>query len=80
MYLSGVFDIADEYKSGTVSAGSLLRCITGLVDLPKLDKWKLEELKRMLDPKNDDRYVDSGTWAVVGQSWIEMMLNPGREI
>ena len=79
MYLSGVFDIADKYKSGTVSAGSLLECITGMVDLPKLEKWKLEELKRMLDPKNDNRYVDSDTWAVVGKSWVEMMLNPGEE-
>ena len=79
MYLSGVFDIADKYKSGTVSAGSLLECITGMVDLPKLEKWKLEELKRMLDPKNDNRYVDSDTWAVVGKSWVEMMLNPGGE-
>ena len=78
MYLLGVFDIADKYKSGTVSAGSLLECITGLVDLPKLDKWKLEELKRMLDPKNDNRYVDAATWSVVGQSWVEMMLNPGK--
>ena len=77
MYLSGVFDIADKYKSGTVSAGSLLECITNMVDLPKLDKWKLEELKRMLDPNNDNRYVDSATWSVVGKSWVEMMLNPG---
>jgi len=76
MYLSGVFDIADKYKSGTVSAVCLLECITGMVDLPKLDKWKLEELKRLLDPNDDNRYVDSGTWAVVGESWVEMMLNP----
>ena len=78
MYLTGVFNIADKYKSGTVSAGSLLECITNMVDLPKLDKWKLEELKRMLDPMNDNRYVDAASWAVVGQSWVEMMLNPGK--
>ena len=78
MYLTGVFNIADKYKSGTVSAGSLLECITNMVDLPRLDKWKLEELKRMLDPMNDNRYVDAASWSVVGQSWVEMMLNPGK--
>ena len=78
MYLSDFFDIADKFKTGTVTAGSLLQCITGMVDLPKLDAWKLEELKRRLDPNGDNRYVDSATWAVVGQSWVEMMLNPGN--
>ena len=78
IYLSGVFNIADKYKSGTVSAGSLLECITNMVDMPRLDNWKLEELKRMLDPKNDNRYVDADTWALVGQTWVEMMLNPGK--
>ena len=79
MYLTGVFSLADKYKSGTVSAGRLLECITSMVDLPKLDKWKLEELKRMLDPMNDNRYVDAASWCVVGQSWVEMMLNPGKQ-
>ena len=79
MYLTGVFNMADKYKSGTVSTGRLLECITSMVDLPKLDKWKLEELKRMLDPMNDNRYVDAASWCVVGQSWVEMMLNPGKQ-
>ena len=78
MYLTGVFNMADKYKSGTVSAGMLLDCITSMVDLPRLDKWKLEELKRMLDPMNDNRYVDAASWSVVGQTWVEMMLNPGK--
>ena len=71
--------MADKYKSGTVTTGRLLDCITSMVDLPKLDKWKLEELKRMLDPMNDNRYVDAASWSVVGQSWVEMMLNPGKQ-
>ena len=79
MYLTGVFNMADKYKSGTVSTGRLLECITSMVDLPKLDKWKLEELKRMLDPMNDNRYVDAASWCVVGHSWVEMMLNPGKQ-
>ena len=44
-------------RSGAVKAGSLFNFIKNLVDLPKLDKWKLEELQRLLDPNNDNRYV-----------------------
>ena len=39
-----------------MKAGSLFAYIKNLVDLPKLDKWKLEELQRLLDPNNDNRY------------------------
>ena len=39
-----------------MKAGSLFDFIKNLVDLPKLDKWKLEELQRLLDPNNDNRY------------------------
>mgnify|MGYP001240216716 CR=1 FL=1 len=45
------------YRSGAVKAGSLFDFIKNLVDLPKLDKWKLEELQRLLDPNNDNRYI-----------------------
>ena len=44
-------------RSGAVKAGSLFDFIKNLVDLPKLDKWKLEELQRLLDPNNDNRYI-----------------------
>ena len=47
------------------------------MDLPRLDKWKLEELRRMLDPNKDNRYVDRKLWSEVGQSWVEMMMDPG---
>ena len=60
-----------------VSARSLLEYLSNLVDLPKLDKWKLEELSRMLDPNKDNRDVDLALWSDVGQSWVEMMLDPG---
>ena len=48
-----------SYRSGAVKAGSLFDFIKNLVDLPKLDKWKLEELQRLLDPNNDNRYFFS---------------------
>ena len=57
---------------------SLLEYLGSLVDLPRLDKWKLEELSRLLDPDKDDRYVDQAQWSKVGQAWIEMMLDPGK--
>ena len=49
-----------------------------LVDLPRLDKWKLEELSRLLDPDKDDRYVDQAQLNKVGRTWIDMMLDPGQ--
>ena len=57
---------------------SLLEYLGSLVDLPRLDKWKLEELSRLLDPDKDNRYVDQAQWSKVGQTWIEMMLDPGK--
>ena len=59
-----------------MTARSLFDFISNLVDLPKLDKWKLEELNRLLDPNNDNRYVDMETWSGVGKSWVDMMMNP----
>ena len=60
-----------------VSSRSLLEYLSSLVDLPRLDKWKLEELSRMLDPNKDNRYMDRELWSEVGQSWVEMMMDPG---
>ena len=60
-----------------MSSRSLLEYLSSLVDLPRLDKWKLEELSRMLDPNKDNRYVDKELWSEVGQSWVEMMMDPG---
>ena len=60
-----------------MSARSLLEYLSNLVDLPRLDKWKLEELNRLLDPNKDNRYVDMELWSEVGQSWVEMMMDPG---
>ena len=61
-----------------MSSRSLLEYLSSLVDLPRLDKWKLEELSRMLDPNKDNRYVDMELWSEVGQSWVEMMMDPGE--
>jgi len=57
-YLASMFYMVDTYRTGLVSARSLLEYLANLTDLPKLDKWKLEELSRMLDPNTDKRYVD----------------------
>merc|ERR1719206_1127398 len=75
-YLATMFYMVDTYRTGLVSARSLLDHLTNLVDLPKLDKWKLEELHRMLDPNKDNRYVDMELWSEVGQAWVEMMMDP----
>ena len=51
-----------------MSARSFLEYLANLTDLPKLDKCKLEELSRMLDPNTDNRYVDMELWSEVGQA------------
>ena len=48
-----------------------------LVDLPRLDNWKLEELNRLLNTNKDNRYVDMELWSEVWQSWLEMVMDPG---
>jgi len=75
-YLASMFFMVDTYRTGLVSARSLLEYLSNLVDLPRLDKWKLEELSRLLDPNKDNRYVDMELWSEVGQSWVEMMMDP----
>ena len=67
------------HRTGLVRSSSLLEYLGSLVDLPKLDKWKLEELNRLLDPDKDNRYVDQALWSKVGKAWVEMMMDPGRE-
>lgn len=59
--------MCDKYRSGTVQARSLFEFISNLVDLPRLDLRKFEELERLLDPNNDNRYIDMDTWSSVGR-------------
>merc|ERR1719228_2334176 len=79
-YLASMFNMVDTYRTGLVRSSSLLEYLGSLVDLPRLDKWKLEELSRLLDPDKDDRYVDQAQWSKVGQTWIDMMLDPGNHV
>lgn len=75
-YLASVFNMCDKYRSGTVQARSLFEFISNLVDLPRLDLRKFEELERLLDPNNDNRYIDMDTWSSVGRTWVDMIMNP----
>lgn len=75
-YLTSMFNMVDTYRTGLVTAGSLLEYLSNLVDLPRLDKWKLEELCRILDPNMDNRYVDRELWSEVGKAWAEMIMDP----
>jgi len=79
-YLASMFYMVDTYRTGLVRSSSLLEYLGSLVDLPKLDKWKLEELNRLLDPDKDNRYVDQALWSKVGQAWVEMMMDPGNHV
>ena len=55
-YLDSLFKHCDVYNTGSVRSGDLMRYLTSLVELPQLDKWRLDELDRLLDPRADNRY------------------------
>jgi len=74
-YLDSVFNHCDTYNTGSVRSGNLMRYLTSLVELPQLDKWRIDELGRLLDPRADNRYVDRSVWMSVGRSWVDMMLD-----
>ena len=54
-YLDSVFNQCDIYNTGSVRSGNLMRYLTSLVELPQLDKWRIDELGRLLDPRADNR-------------------------
>ena len=54
-YLDSVFNHCDTYNTGSVRSGNLMRYLTSLVELPQLDKWRIDELGRLLDPRADNR-------------------------
>ena len=55
-YLDSLFKHCDVYDTGSVRSSDLMRYLTSLVELPQLDKWRLDELDRLLDPRADNRY------------------------
>ena len=55
-YLDSLFKHCDVYNTGSVRSGDLMRYLTSLVELPQLDKWRLDELDRLLDPRADNRF------------------------
>merc|ERR550519_917482 len=74
--LRSMFKTCDEFMVGRVPAGKLLDYLLKLVDVPLLSKWKIDELSRLLDPQQDNRYVDEDLFQEVGLKWIEMMMDP----
>ena len=74
-YLRNVYMNVQSYVKD-VRVNDILKYILTLIDLQKEDKWKLDELNRLLDPDNNNRYVDMDTWSDVGKSWVDMMMNP----
>lgn len=50
-------------------------CMTGLVDLQDMDRWKVEELSRMRDPTGDNKCVDQQLFIRVGRDWVERVVD-----
>jgi len=74
--LRSMFTTCDEFRTGRVPAGKLLDYLLALVEVPSLNTWKVEELSRLLDPQQDNRYVDEEAFQEVGKKWVDMMLDP----
>ena len=42
------------------------------------DQWKMDELKRLLDPKQDNRKVNMEEFVEVGRAWYKMISTLGK--
>jgi hypothetical protein len=57
-----------------VSSANLVEYLLSLVDLQDMERWKVEELSRMLDPTGENRCVDQQIFITVGRDWVEMVV------
>ena len=60
--------------TGLVSTGKLVEYLSSLMDLQDMERWKVEELSRMLDPSGDNRCVDQQLFLKVGRDWVEKVV------
>jgi hypothetical protein len=74
IHLHAVFSSCDPYKTGLVSSANLVEYLSSLVDLQDMERWKVEELSRMLDPTGENRCVDQQIFITVGRDWVEMVV------
>ena len=58
-HLQAVFSSCDPCSSGLVPAGQLVDYLSSLVDQQDMQRWKVEELSRMLDPVGNNKCVTS---------------------
>ena len=77
-YLARVFSMVDKDRTGLVHIQTLLDYLATLVDLPRVEKWKFEELRELLDPDGDRRFVDIDLWRRAGQAWLDLIRNDGE--
>ena len=70
--------MVDKDRTGLVQIQTLLGYLGTLVDPPRVDKWKLEELRKMLDPDGNGRFVDINLWRQAGQAWLDVIRDVGE--
>ena len=63
-----------------VDSNKLLNQLLSFVEVPQLDQWKMDELKRLLDPKQDNRKVNMEEFVAVGRTWFNMISDPGKRL
>ena len=57
--------------AGLVPTGKLVEYLSSLMDL---ERWKVEELSRMLDHTGDNKCVDQQLFIRVGKDWVERVV------
>jgi len=76
LHFRNLFHEVDIYRASTVSSLRLLDHMmtylsTSIVE--ENEKWKIDELSRLLDPNHDDRFVDIEQFVQVGKKWVEQI-------
>ena len=57
--LRSLFRACDESSAGEVSSGKLLDHLLRLVEMPAMERWRVDRLGQMMDPRQDDRSLSS---------------------
>ena len=70
-HLQAVFSSCDPCMAGLVPTGKLVEYLSSLMDL---ERWKVEELSRMLDHTGDNKCVDQQLFIRVGKDWVERVV------
>ena len=74
-HLKSMFSSCDPCRTGLVSVGQVVEFLSSLVDLQDGNRWKVEQLRRMLDTNCKDNGVDQDMFMSLGRDWLEKVVS-----